>query len=74
MSVKDVTVANWIPNWDPKSGRPVASFLRQAEMAAEMGSLVEKDKVRIILLKVQGASQIFTDTHPEIKEEIRYVD
>ena len=57
-----MTVANWIPNWDPKSGRPVASFLRQVEMAAEMGSLEEKDKVRINLLKVQGPAQIFTDT------------
>ena len=41
-------------------------------MAAEMGSLVDKDKVRIVLLKVQGAAQIFLDTHPEVNDSITY--
>ena len=72
MSVKDVSVANWVPNWDRKSNRPVTSFLRQVDMAVEMGSLVDKDKVRIVLLKVQGAAQIFLDTHPEVNDSITY--
>ena len=34
-------------------------------MAAEMGNLTDKDKVKIVLLKVQGA-------HPECKADITY--
>lgn len=72
MSAKDVTVINYVPAWDPKSGRAVENFLDTIEEAAALGGLSDKDKVRVIKLKAQGTAQLFLDTHPEMKTEITY--
>ena len=52
---KGITVRNWVQNLDSKFGRPVTKLKKKSvEMAADMGNLSDKDKVRIVLLKVQG--------------------
>ncbi|KAJ9576267.1 hypothetical protein L9F63_006866 [Diploptera punctata] len=72
--VKGLTVAAWISPWNPKSGTPIHDFLRRVDGAAESGNLTERDKVRLIQFKVEGAAQIFLETHPEeVTDRIPYV-
>ena len=70
--VKDLTVATWVQNWDPKGGRSVTNFLNGIDAAAELGNLTDKDKVRLVLLKMQGSAQTFVDGHPDIGPDITF--
>jgi hypothetical protein len=39
--VKEVTVCNWVPAWNPKDNTSIVLFFKMVEAAAEMGELAE---------------------------------
>ena len=70
--VKDVAICNWVLAWDPKNNMPVVSFFKKIEEAAQMGGLMEQDKILLIRMKIRGAAETYLNTHPELQDEIMY--